>query len=49
MPKHLERDEWDLEEVAYNLNETKENKEIKDYLIYQFEQQLRGEVTENGC
>ncbi|MGW6380957.1 hypothetical protein [Peribacillus butanolivorans] len=41
----MERDEFELEEVAYAINEAKEGGALKDYIIYRREQPLRGVVT----
>lgn len=44
-PKHLERDEFELEDLAYTINEAKEGGTLKEYVIYHKEQPLRGIVT----
>lgn len=44
-PKHLPRDEFELEEIAYALSEAKENNSIKVFSIYRHENPLKGFVT----
>ncbi len=44
-PKHMDRDEFDLEEIAYALTEAMENNQIKAFTIYKKEDQLIGTVT----
>ena len=44
-PKHLKRDEFELEEIANALNEAKEEGEYKVFSIYKRGEQLEGIVT----
>lgn len=44
-PKHLDRDEFELEEIAYALTEAKEEGEYKAFAIYKREELLTGIVT----
>lgn len=44
-PKHLKRDEFGLEEIAYALNEAKEEGERKVFSIYKRKEQLEGIIT----
>lgn len=43
--KHLDRDEFDLEEIAEVLGEAKEEGKYKVFTIYKREEQLEGVVT----
>lgn len=42
---HLERDEFELEELATILNESKEDGQIKEFFIYRKNEGLKGRVT----
>lgn len=44
-PKHLDRDEFDLEEIANSLTEAMGEKQIKSFTIYKKEELLIGTVT----
>ncbi|WP_144511627.1 YolD-like family protein [Bacillus sp. FJAT-22090] len=44
-PKHLKRDEFDLEELAMALGEAKEDNQLRIFVIYRGEEPLRGIVT----
>ena len=44
-PKHLVRDEFELEEIANALNEAKEEGARKVFSIYKREEQLEGIIT----
>lgn len=44
-PKHLDRDEFDLEEIAYALTETMNESKYKAFSIYKKEEPLLGIVT----
>ncbi|MFP7199660.1 YolD-like family protein [Lysinibacillus halotolerans] len=43
--KHLTRDEFELEEIAYALSEAIEQKSMKIFTIYKQENPLKGIVT----
>ncbi|MEG0259186.1 MAG: YolD-like family protein [Lysinibacillus sp.] len=44
-PKHLKRDEFELEEIAYSLTEAMEEASDKVFSIYKREEPLQGIVT----
>jgi len=44
-PKHPDRDEFDLEEVANTLIEVMDENQIKIFTIYKWEEPLTGPVT----
>ncbi|WKT76932.1 YolD-like family protein [Lysinibacillus fusiformis] len=44
-PKHPDRDEFDLEEIANTLTETMQENKIKTFAIYKWEKQLTGTIT----
>lgn len=44
-PKHLARDESDLEEIAYTLSESMERNKAYTYTIYKRDEQLEGMVV----
>ncbi|KGR89534.1 YolD-like family protein [Lysinibacillus boronitolerans] len=44
-PKHPERDEFDLEEIANTLTEVMEEKQTKVFTIYKRDEPLEGIVT----
>ena len=44
-PKHLDRDEFDLEEIAYTLTEAMEESKDKVFSIYKKDEPLTGMVT----
>ena len=44
-PKHLKRDEFELEEIAYALTEAMEESSEKVFTIYKREEALQGIVT----
>ncbi|AVK85251.1 hypothetical protein C3943_17810 [Lysinibacillus sp. B2A1] len=44
-PKHLDRDEFDLEEIAYTLTEAMNESKYKAFSIYRKEEPLLGIVT----
>lgn len=44
-PKHLARDEYDLEEIAYTLSESLERNKAYTYTIYKRVEQLEGTVV----
>lgn len=44
-PKHLPRDEFELEEIAFALSEAKESNSMKVFSIYKQENPLKGFVT----
>lgn len=44
-PKHLKRDEFELEEIANALNEAKEEGERKVFSIYKKDEPIEGTVT----
>lgn len=44
-PKHLDRDEFDLEEIANTLTEVMEEKQTKVFTIYKRDEPLEGIVT----
>lgn len=44
-PKHLERDEFDLEDIAYTLAESLEGNKVYTYTIYKHDEQLEGTVV----
>ena len=44
-PKHPERDEFDLEELAIVLGEAKEENKLKVFTIYKMGEPLQGVVT----
>ncbi|MFJ6210617.1 YolD-like family protein [Lysinibacillus sp. NPDC092081] len=44
-PKHLDRDEFDLEEIAYTLSEAHEENKTKIFTIYKKDEPLTGMVT----
>ncbi|TQR21780.1 YolD-like family protein [Psychrobacillus vulpis] len=44
-PKHLDRDEFELEELAAILNEAKEDNKIRTFVIYRGEEPVTGVVT----
>ncbi|WP_431811376.1 YolD-like family protein [Lysinibacillus sp. FW12] len=44
-PKHLDRDEFDLEEIAYALTEAMEENKSKTFTIYKRDEPLEGTVT----
>lgn len=44
-PKHLERDEFDLEELAFALEEAKEDNRLRTFVVYRGEEPLEGVVT----
>lgn len=43
--KHLDRDEFDLEEIAYALSEAKEGSRLKVFTVYKMEEPLQGTIT----
>ena len=44
-PKHLSRDEFELEEIAAALTEAKEEAKLKLFIVYLREEPLKGIVT----
>lgn len=42
--KHLDRDEFDLEEIAYALSEAKEEQKYKFFIVYKRDEPLYGVV-----
>ncbi|MGE7113962.1 YolD-like family protein [Lysinibacillus sp. NPDC047702] len=44
-PKHPERDEFDLEELAFSLSEAFEEKKYKMFAVYNQDEPLSGKVT----
>lgn len=44
-PKHPDRDEFDLEEIANALTEAMEEKQIKVFSIYKHDENLEGTIT----
>lgn len=44
-PKHLKRDEFELEEIANALNEAKEESKLKVFTIYKMDEAVEGVVT----
>ncbi|UPW82304.1 YolD-like family protein [Lysinibacillus sp. Ag94] len=44
-PKHLERDEFELEEIAYTLTESMQESKNKVFSVYKKDEQLTGMVT----
>jgi len=44
-PKHLDRDEFDLEEIAYTLTESMKENKVYTYTIYKHDEQLEGTVV----
>lgn len=44
-PKHLDRDEFDLEEIAYALTEAMNESKYKAFSIYRKDEPLLGTVT----
>ncbi|WP_193767145.1 YolD-like family protein [Lysinibacillus parviboronicapiens] len=44
-PKHLDRDEFELEEIAYALTEAKEEQKYKVFSVYKKDEPLTGMVT----
>lgn len=44
-PKHLARDEFDLEEIAYTISESLEGNKYYTYTIYKCDEQLEGTVV----
>ncbi|MFA1738420.1 hypothetical protein [Lysinibacillus fusiformis] len=49
-PKHMDRDEFDLEEIAYALTEAMENNQIKAFTIYKKEGRSANRYShKNGC
>ena len=44
-PKHPDRDEFDLAEIANTLMEAMDGNQIKIFSIYKWEEPLTGEVT----
>ena len=44
-PKHLARDEFDLEEIAYVLSESMQENKIYTYTIYKRDELLEGTVV----
>ncbi|MFF5994302.1 YolD-like family protein [Lysinibacillus sp. KU-BSD001] len=44
-PKHLDRDEFELEEIANVLSEAMEEKQYKVFTIYKKDEPLKGIVT----
>lgn len=44
-PKHPDRDEFDLEEIANALTEAMEEKQIKVFSIYKHDKNLEGTIT----
>ncbi|MFJ8091107.1 YolD-like family protein [Lysinibacillus sp. NPDC095746] len=44
-PKHLDRDEFDLEEIAYALSEAQGENKTKVFTIYKKDEPLTGMVT----
>lgn len=44
-PKHLSRDEFELEELAITLNEAKEESKLKVFTIYKEDEPLEGIIT----
>ncbi|MFJ7665616.1 YolD-like family protein [Lysinibacillus sp. NPDC097195] len=44
-PKHLARDEFDLEEIAYVLSESMQENKIYTYIIYKHDELLEGTVV----
>lgn len=44
-PKHLDRDEFELEEIAYTLTESMQESKNKVFSIYKKDGQLTGMVT----
>ncbi len=44
-PKHMDRDEFDLEEIANTLTEVMEEKQTKVFTIYKHDEPLEGIVT----
>ncbi|MEY9976603.1 YolD-like family protein [Lysinibacillus sp. RC79] len=44
-PKHLDRDEFDLEEIAYTLSGSQEENKTKVFTIYKKGEPLTGMVT----
>ena len=47
--KHLDRDEFDLEEIAMILGEAKEESKLKVFTVYKMEEPIQGTIDENGC
>lgn len=44
-PKHLPRDEFDLEEIAYTLTESMKENKVYTYTIYKHDELLEGTVV----
>ena len=44
-PKHLDRDEFDLEEIAYTLTESMQESKNKVFSVYKRDEPLAGMVT----
>ncbi|WP_404427332.1 YolD-like family protein [Ureibacillus chungkukjangi] len=44
-PKHLPRDEFEIEELAYALKEAQEYNQMKLFTIYKQETPLKGTIT----
>lgn len=44
-PKHPDRDEFDLEEIANALTETMDEKQTKVFSVYKWDETLEGTVT----
>ncbi|MGE7021969.1 YolD-like family protein [Solibacillus cecembensis] len=42
--KHLDRDEFELEEIAVALGEAKEEKKLKVFTVYRMEEHLQGAI-----
>lgn len=40
-PKHLQRDEYDLDELSMTLNEALEDKQLRAFVIYRTDDELR--------
>lgn len=44
-PKHMDRDEFDLEEIAYALTEAMQEKKSKSFTNYKCDEPMEGIVT----
>jgi len=44
-PKHIDRDEFELEEIAYSLTEAMQESKDKVFSVYKRDEQLTGMVT----
>lgn len=44
-PKHLERDEFELDELAITLKDAKEDGCLRSFVIYRWEEPFKGVVT----